>query len=193
MLPELGHQAVYVSIESWVDYLIVGREQVFWFSANEDDPEYEGPPSWGVRNAGIVAYGRGAPLDLIGENIEADVVELLANGALELPLTKYRCVLIDASQTVVNDPVFTGFYAVRWLGSSYEDSQTCDIKGYDLFLLRPSGYVMLVVQREDGRPDVEFVIRPQDVPDGRSMMDMVDVAMEAVGLEIPDNPLDLNP
>jgi len=191
MLEDPEYREVSVSIEDWVDYLIVGRDQVFWFSANEDDPEYEGPPSWHVRNAGIVAYGRGAPQEMIGEDIKGDVVEALANGALGLPLTKYRCVLIDASQTVVNDPLLTGFYAVRWLGSSYEHSEISDIKGYDLFLVKPSGYVIMVVQRGDGRPDVEFVIRPRDVPEDRSMMDILDAAMEAVGLDIIDGHMTL--
>lgn len=43
---------------------------------------------------------------------------------------------------------------------------------------------MMLVQRGDGRPDLEFVIRPQDVPDRHAMIDLVDAAMEAVGLEI---------
>jgi len=38
-----------------------------------------------VRYAGMVSYGRGAPLDVRGEDIEADVVEVLANAALEQP------------------------------------------------------------------------------------------------------------
>jgi len=46
--------------------------------------------------------------------------------------------------------------------------------------------VIVMVQRGDGRPDVEFVIRPQAVPEGRSMMDALDAAMEAVGLKIID-------
>lgn len=193
-MPEsLEHVGVSIAIENWVDYLVVGQERIVWFAAVDDDQHYEGPPSWTMPDAKIVAYGRHIPRDLKREEIEIHDVERLAIDTLALPLTKYRCCLVEARQTVVDDPVFTGFYAVRWLGSSYEHSQTCDIKGYDLFLLLPSGYVMLVVQRGDGRPDVEFVIRPQDLPDRYEMIDLVDAAMEAVGLEIIDSPLSLAP
>jgi hypothetical protein len=193
-MPEsLDLVGVSITIENWVDYLVVGQARIIWFAAVEDDQHYEGPPSWKMLDAKIVAYGRDLPKELKRQEIEIDVVELLAVDTLARPVTKYRCSLVEAKQTVVSDPVLTGFYAVRWLASSYEHSETCDIKGYDLFLLLPSGYVMMVVQREDGRPDVEFVIRPQDVPEGYTMMNLVDASMEAVGLEITDSPLSLAP
>lgn len=52
-----------------------------------------------------------------------------------------------------------------------------------------TGYVFLVVQRENGRAEVECVIRPLDLPEGCKMTDVLDAATEADGLEIPANPL----
>lgn len=176
-----------VSIENWVDYLVVGQDEIVWFSAVEDCPEYDGPPSWTMPNANIVAYGRGPGLPR--EELPVDCVKDRIAVTLESPQTRYRCFLVEGRQTVIDDPNLTGLFPVQWVGSSYEYSRIADIRGYDLFRMPTAGYVFLVVQRADGRAEIECVIRPQDVPAGSTMTDAVDVAMEAVGLEILANPL----
>jgi len=181
-------ESVPVAIESWVDYLVVGQDEIVWFSAVEDDPDNDGPPSWTMPNANIVAYGRGPGLQS-DQELLADAVKDRAAATLELPQTRYRCFLVEGRQTVIDDPNLTGFFPVQWVGSSYEHSPIADIRGYDLFRMPTAGYLFLVVQRADGRAEIECVIRPQDVPAGSTMTDAVDVAMEAVGLEILANPL----
>lgn len=111
MNPSFHSQPVSVAIKSWVDYLIAGRDEIIWFAAVEDDQHYEGPPSWTMPNADIVAYGRRAGIRP-DQELVADAVKDLIAETLEVPLTRYGCFLPEGWQTVVEDPNLAGFFPV---------------------------------------------------------------------------------
>lgn len=189
------------------DYLAIGRDEIVWFKDAEvdsDDPDEIVPPEWAILACG---WPRSSPAKI--SDIDADDLSAIAEGIIANPLAGYpvarggtlpmsaartngtdNVVTFDLV-TPVQDPDLPGLFRVNYVSGATGLAYSDGIQGYQIFVTVPRGYVIIVVASDDDNVRVGAVLRPADKPDGLSMMEFLDLAIAALGIERLDHDLDL--
>lgn len=188
------------------DYLAIGEHEIVWFKDAGAYPEEPGeicPPQWG-----IIACGWPRVSTADEGDIEADNLSSIAEGIIANPLAGYPVVRIGTPPmsaamgdrpangvtfhltTPVLDPDLPGLFRVSYVSGAAGLAYSDGIQGYQIFVTVPRGYIIVVVAYDDDAR-VGAVLRPADKPDGLSMMEFLDLAIEALGIEALSHDLNL--
>lgn len=190
------------------DYLAIGKEEIVWFKDAEvysDDPDEIIPPEWSALVCGWPRSQRFRNVD-----IPADELSSIAEGIIADPLAGYPIARLGTPPmpaamadrrtagvtfeltTPLMDPDLPGLFQVSYISGATGLAYSEGIQGYQIFVTVPRGYVIVVVAYDDDAVRVGAVLRPADKPDNLSMMDFLDLAIEALGIEKLDHNLDLH-
>lgn len=188
------------------DYLAIGKDEIVWFKDAEafgDDPDEIIPPEWAI----IACGWPRAPAD--DADIGADDLSYIAEGIIANPLVGYPVARVGSPPmpaimddrrangvtfdltTPLMDPDLPGLFRVSYLSGATGLGYSDGIQGYQIFVTVPRGYVIIVVAYDDDVVRVGAVLRPADKPNDLSMMDFLDLAIEALGIEELDHNLNL--
>lgn len=189
------------------DYLAIGRGEIVWFKDAEvysDDPDEIVPPEWAVLACGWPRSSPAKTSDIGAEDLSAIAEGIIVEPLSGYPVARVGTPLISAATangtnnsvtfdlvTPVQDPDLPGLFRVNYVSGATGLAYSDGIQGYQIFVTVPRGYVIIVVASVDDTVRVGAVLRPADKPDGLSMMEFLDLAIAALGIERLDHDLDL--
>ena len=189
------------------DYLAIGRGEIVWFKDAEvysDDPDEIVPPEWAVLACGWPRSSPAKTSDIGAEDLSAIAEGIIVEPLSGYPVARVGTPLISAATAIgtnnsvtfdlvtpVQDPDLPGLFRVNYVSGATGLAYSDGIQGYQIFVTVPRGYVIIVVASVDDTVRVGAVLRPADKPDGLSMMEFLDLAIAALGIERLDHDLDL--
>lgn len=189
------------------DYLAIGKDEIVWFKDAEvysDDPDESLPPAWSALVCGWPSSQRFRNVDFPADELSSIAEGIIADPVAGYPIARVGTPPMPAAMndrrangvtfdltTPLLDPDLPGVFQVSYVSGATGLGYSDGIQGYQIFVTVPRGYVIVVVAYDDDAVRVGAVLRPADKPDGLSMMEFLDLAIEALGIEELDHNLDL--
>jgi hypothetical protein len=199
-------EPLFFSTTEGADYLAVSADKIIWFKDAEAEPEEPGDAcsaEWSM-----IACGWQTGVIVTEGDIDAEDLSHIAEGIVDKPIAGYPIVRVSPSidaaapsdrraervtihaTTPLVDPGLSGLFEVRYVVGAVGLAYSPGIRGYQIFVTVPHGYVVVIVAYEDG-VRVAAVLRPADKPPHLPMMAFLDLAIEALGIEPLDHEVDL--
>lgn len=190
------------------DYLAVGKVEIVWFKDAEvygDDPDEIIPPAWAAIVCGWPSSHRFDDVEFPAEELSSIAEDIIADPVEGYPIVRVGNPPMPAAMndrrangvtfhltTPLMDPNLPGLFRVSYISGMIGLGYSEGVEGYQIFVTVPQGYVIIVVAYSDDAVRVGAVLRPADKPDDLSMMDFLDLAIEALGIEELDHDIDLH-